>query len=140
MILAFFTPIVGEAAWCALPDEVDQPPRNATGVIPGGGGIAAVAGFLACHCRVYGVDPPRAIVIAPDDGSGAEFVRWWFHHHRTTIVPVALAEAYDALKEFERSGCRLWAKLRADSARERVLFAAALAWREQRRHATRRSA
>ena len=136
MILAFFAPLSGEAAWAVLPEEGERPLRDATGVIPGGGGMAAVAGFLACYCRVYGVDPPGAIVIAPDDGSGAEFSRWWFDHHRTTIVPVALAEAYDALEEFERSGCRLWARLRAECARERVLFAAALAWREQRRHAT----
>lgn len=135
MILAFFAPISGEAAWAALPEEGERPLMNATGVIPGGGGMAAVAGFLTCHCRAYGVDPPRSIVLAPDDGSGAEFVRWWFDHHRTTIVPVQLAEAYDALEEFERSGCRLASSLRAECARERVLFAAALAWREQRRRA-----
>ena len=136
MILAFYLPLHGHAAWAALPEEDEPPPREATGLIPDGGGVAAVAGFLACHLRVHGASPPSAVVLSPDDGSGAEFVRWWFSHHRTTIVPVPLAGAYGALEEFERSGCRLWAKLRADAERESVMFAAALAWREQRRHAT----
>ena len=133
MIFGFYVPPYGEAAWAALPEDGEQPPRYATGVIPGGGGIAAVAGFLACHLRVHGAAAPRAVVLAPDDGSGVDELRQWLPATpRTRWCAATEAMAAAAVDEMSTADDS-WAICLRVGAAPNVVRAAAMAWKELRR-------
>lgn len=134
MILGFYVPPYGNVAWAALPEEGEQPPRYATGLLPGGGGIAAVAGFLACHLRVHGAAAPRAVVLAPDDGSGVDELRGWCPPNPRTrwcaaTEAMAAASAAEMAKAKAEDSWATWLRVGAEP---NVVRAAALAWCELR--------
>ena len=132
VILAFYAPFFGEAAWAALPEEGDPTHWARTGIIPGTG-AAAVAGFLAGYRGIGCWAAPAAVVIAPDDGSGVEAMREWFNHPRTDWVMASTAMAQSALDEMIRAEDPLAVWLREGEESPHVLRAAALAWKERRR-------
>lgn len=132
MILSFYTPLVGEVAWAAVPEEGEPSHWARTGVIPGSG-WSSVAGFIAGYLRLGCGAAPAAVVLAPDDGSGVEALRGWFDHPRTDWVMASTAMAHDALDEMSRATDPLAVWLRQGEENPYVLRAAALAWRELRR-------
>ena len=131
MIFGFYLPFVGEAGWCGLPEQGENRLWTSAGEIPGSG-IGAIAGLMVGIVHALGGNPPSAIFVAPDDGSGADFLREALPLQGTIWVSASEVEAQAALAEMAEANDHTMQKILEDD-RLAVRKAAALAWRELRR-------
>ena len=128
MILSFYLPFVGPAGWAGLPEAGEHRLWTSAGEIPGGG-VGVIAGMLAGMIHALGANPPRVVLIAPDDGSGATYLREAFRLPETTWASVSEADVQQALTEMVGANDPAMRWIIEDG-RPAMLRAAALAWME----------
>ena len=131
MIFAFYTPFFAETGWAGLPEPGEHKLWTSAGEAPGGG-VGVIAGMLAGMVYALGANRPSVVFVAPDDGSGADFLREYFRFPETVWSSASEAEAQAALDEMVAAGDPAMRWIIEDH-RPAVRKAAALAWRELRR-------
>ena len=94
--------------------------------------MGVIAGMMAGMIHALGANKPSVVFIAPDEGSGADFLREYFRFPETIWASASEVEAQSALDEMVAVGDPTMRWILEDT-RLSVRKAAALAWRELRR-------